>query len=335
MADARVVLLKIAVMAVVMGVGWWASRREILSGELARGLGFLVVEITFPALIFVQMLRTVTPDAIRSGWWIPVFSIIAIAGAAWVGQALGGLSGVAPDGRRTFVFLIAMPNWVFLPLPIAQALYGAAGVRFVLLFNLGAQIALWTLGTALLRGGLRGGGGWKALLMNRGIAATLIGVALALAWPGAATAGLDLRVGAGFRDYAINGALDALDMIGALTIPLALLVTGAQLATVNHSARIGARTLGALVAGRLVLAPALVLAPLRLIAWGCGWRLTQVEFVTAAIILSMPAAVSCTMFVERFGGNRELSAMGIFYTTLASLITVPLAVACCQIGGFR
>ena len=39
-----------------------------------------------------------------------------------------------------YIFLSALPNWVFLPLPIAVGLYGSEGVRFVLLYNLGAQI---------------------------------------------------------------------------------------------------------------------------------------------------------------------------------------------------
>jgi len=35
-------------------------------------------------------------------------------------------------------------------------------------------------------------------------------------------------------------------------------------------------------------------------------------------------AISCSMFTERFGGDVSLSAQGIFYSTLFSLLTVPV-----------
>lgn len=333
MADAQVVFLKIAVMALIMVVGWWANRRGVLSTDVARGLGILVVEVSFPALIFVQMLRTVTLRELSHGWWIPVFAIIALFAAGLAGRLLLRPFSVSDIQGRSFIFLIATPNWVFLPLPIAESLYGSDGVRFVLLFNLGAQIALWTAAPALLQGMGGRSGGLRALLTNRGVGATVAGVLTALLWPGAASAGLNLRSTDGLVTHVMNAVMNALDMLGALTIPMSLLVTGGQLACLNRSAPISRRTLSGVLFGRLLLAPALVIVPLRLVAWASGWRITEVEYISAAIILSMPTAISCPMFIERYGGSRELGAMSILYSTLAGLVTVPLVVACCKMGG--
>ena len=41
----------------------------------------------------------------------------------------------------------------------------------------------------------------------------------------------------------------------------------------------------------------------------------------------MPVAVSCSMFVERFGGDRDLSAQSILLSTVGCTVSVPLVVA--------
>jgi predicted permease len=61
-----------------------------------------------------------------------------------------------------------------------------------------------------------------------------------------------------------------------------------------------------------------------------GMRMSEADFITAAIIAAMPVAISCTMFAERFEGDGELSASAVFWTTLVSLATVPVMVFACH-----
>ena len=324
MHQSQIVFLKIAVMFLVMVAGWWASRREVLTAALTKALSVLVVQLTFPCLILVQMLGTVNPAALRRGWWIPVFALVSIALAAWVGNLLAPLFRMEPERRRTFTFLIAIPNWVFLPLPIAEGLYGAEGIRFVLLYNFGAQIVLWTFGIRLLQGGRTDVPVWRTLLGNAGIWATLGGAAGALVWPGAATLGHSGAAG-GWRMLG-DGAVGAMKMIGDLTIPLSLLATGAQLGKMVKASDFHWRPLAGVTVGRLVVAPVLTILLLKGGMMLAGIPLTEVEFITAAIIVAMPVAISCTMFAERFDGDGPLSASAIFSSTLFSLLTVQLAV---------
>jgi malate permease and related proteins len=328
MVESQVVLQKIGMMFLVMVVGWWSARRSYLTPAVTRGMGLLVVQLTFPALIFVQMTGTVTPMALRRGWWIPLFAFASIAIAAAIGKGMAPLFKLTDTRARTFAFLVAVPNWVFLPLPIAEGLYGSEGVRFVLLFNFGAQIVLWTLGIRLLQGGKPGEPVWRALLGNAGIWATLGGVTLALVWPGAA------QLGHSSQDTALwimgDGVTAALKMIGDLTIPLSLLATGAQLAGMAKAGPNEWRILSAISFGRLVLAPVVTIVLLRGAVLMTGVSLTEAEFITAAIVTSMPVAISCTMFAERFDGDAELSASSIFSSTLLSLVTVPITVLICH-----
>ena len=220
----HVVFLKITAMFLVIVGGWLARRRGFLAADFTATLSRLVVDVAFPALVFTQMLRTVDSAALRDGWIAPLACGLLIIIAYFVGLLLSPVfSGKAQ--RNTFIFLVAIPNWVFLPLPIAQALYGDTGVRTVLLCNAGAQLVLWSFGVWILHGSMRQAA--KHLLTNIGLWATAVGIALALLLPAArdleTVNPAELSPG-----MMLPAALvQALAMVGSLTIPLSLLAIGA------------------------------------------------------------------------------------------------------------
>src|SRR5271163_4668879 len=104
MADWQIVLVKIAAMFLVIVVGWSVRRCGYLPAETTSILSRFVVDIAFPALVFTQMLRTVTPDALREGWFAPLLMGLLILIAYGAGLL------VAPwfcraEQKKTFVFL--------------------------------------------------------------------------------------------------------------------------------------------------------------------------------------------------------------------------------------
>ena len=223
---ARVVLIKIAAMFFVIVAGWLARRRGFLAADFTAILSRLVVDVAFPALVFTQMLRMVDAAALREGWICPVLCGLLIVVAYAVGLGLEPLFG-GTGRRNTFLFLVSTPNWVFLPLPIAEALYGAAGVRAVLLFNAGAQLVLLAFGVLDLHGtellGRAEPGG------NAGLWATALGIGLALLFPAARNLEAFDAGTASAGGLAGGAVVQALAMVGSLTIPLSLLAIGAQL----------------------------------------------------------------------------------------------------------
>src|ERR1019366_1861075 len=178
----HVVFLKITAMFLVIVAGWLARRRGFLAADFTSTLSRLVVDVAFPALVFTQMLRTVDAAALRDGWIDPVLCGLVILIAYFVGLLLAPVFSCKTQ-RNTFIFLVAIPNWVFLPLPIAQALYGDTGVRTVLLSNAGAQLVLWSFGVWILHGAMRQAA--KNLLTNTGLWATALGIGMALLFPAA------------------------------------------------------------------------------------------------------------------------------------------------------
>lgn len=318
MADAGVVLNKIAVMFLVMLAGWLLCRRGLLAVPFQSALGRFVVDGTFPALVFTQMLTTVSRDSLHASLWVPMLGLVVMALAALIGLlAARGLRHAAQ--RPTFAFAASTPNWVYLPLPIVLGLFGAEGVRTVLLFNLGAQIFLWTGSVAMIRGKLERED-LRQLVTNPGLLATIAGIAVALLVPGAnvwGTAAGDHGAG-----WLAGIVVQALAMVGALTIPLSLLVTGAQLSGLTWDDPEHRGLVAGVVVIRLLVAPAITILLLHF-AVCAGLPLSDIARHTIYLISMMPVAISCSMFAERFGGDIRLSAATIFASTLLSLITVP------------
>ncbi len=296
------VLSKIAVVLLVFLGGWVARRRGLLDASSVAACSRLVVDVAFPALVLVELPRTVTPAVLEAAWPIPLTGLLVVGGGMLLGRAL------TRDG--TSAFLVGLPNWIFLPLLIADGLYGSAGVRVVLLFNVGAQVSLWTLGVRTL-----GGPGSLKGLLNPGLAATGAGLALALWVPEVR----DWARGGGGGGVGLAGrtGAEALAVVGQICVPLSLFVTGAQLAEQGWAG--GARGLPRVLLGRLVVVPALVVGAL----WLARGAFTPEARAVLTIIAAMPVAISGSLFSQRFGGDAGLAARAVLVSTVLALGTVP------------
>lgn len=319
MSESRVVLIKIAGMFLLILAGWLARRRGYLLEEASGMLSRIVVDAAFPALVFTQMLRTVDAASLRQDWLLPLLPLPLVGLAYLVGLLVVPFFGGKAQ-RNTALFLISSPNWVFLPLPIAEALYGSAGVRVILLSNLGAQLTLWSVGVWILHGDIAQA--LRNLRTNVGLWATAAGILVALLFPGARELGNLHANPASLGGIAGVAVFDALSLLGSLTIPLALLATGAQLGAVPISLRGLPTALWGVLLGRLIAAPLATVA-LGLILAAAGFRLPVITGLVLVVVVAMPSAIVCSVMAERYGGDTQLAAQGVFLTTLFSLLTVP------------
>jgi predicted permease len=309
-------------MFLVIVVGWLVRRRGYLPEETTRILSRFVVDIAFPALVFTQMLRTVTPDALREGWYAPLLMGVLIL-IAYLAGLLVAPWFCSTDQKKTFVFLSAIPNWIFLPLPIVEAMYGDAGVRTLLLDNVGAQLMLWSFGVWLLRGSVTPREAVRNVVTNTGLIATAVGIVVALLIPSSHNWEMASSFSGSLPHLIPSAVTQALAMVGSMTIPVSLLAIGAQLGDLELHVHRPSRALWGVVLARLIVGPALTLL--------IGWTLLKTGVIVPGVprmigylIATMPVAISCSMFTERFGGDVSLSAQGILYSTLFSLLTVPL-----------
>lgn len=317
----------------------------ILSGIVVRKTGLLdegttkklsnfVVDFTFPALVFTSMLRTVDTQRLGDYWHLPVIGLCIML----LGVGIGYLA--LPFFKKkqkkihhgSVAFVIGTPNWLFIPLPIAIALYGDDGERAVLLLNVGALLVFWSVGVWIVKGGKPDLSSLRKLAMNPGLLATLLGIAVALLFPWARTLeGLDItNTGVGLAASSI--LIQALAFIGDVTVPLSMVVTGSLLAGAG-AGNAWSRQIIAISAIRLIVVPACIIMVLWL-AGMIGIRMASYLETIIIITSAMPVAVTCSVVVEKYDRDVPTVSRTIFVTTLASVVTIPVIVWIVRIIGF-
>lgn len=321
MPQTLLVTLKIITMSVVILVGWLCRRRGMISAETTSTLARFTTDVTLPTLIFFQMVDTVDLATLKTGWMVPVLACVVIALGNLVGWACWRLFATRAQAP-VFILVCGISNWIYLCLPIAEGLYGKEGLKNLFLANVGIQILFWTLGVAILHGGRIDARSLRRLITNPGLIATFAGIALALGHQAIAA---PLAYASGHQPWSsvLTILSDSLRMVGSLTIPLSLVVTGAQIADGAMLQRRQIRPVAGVILIRLILVPLLVIAAVALLAHHTT-LVPTIPLMMLVVIGIMPVAVSTAVLTDRFNQDTVLASQSILWTTAFSIATVPV-----------
>ena len=295
----------------IMGIGLGLRRRGWLSADADASLMRVTINLLLPSLIFDSVLGNAALRRPENLLLPPLvgFGMIAIGvGVARLFARVAGLQ-TKPE-QRTFAFLTGLQNYAYLTIPLCIMLFdpGTTGVLFV--HNVGSEMALWTLGVAVLTGsGLTGG--WKKIL-NPPLAAMLLALLLNFLGMCFVPPMPVVFVGKMF--------ITVIHWLGQSAIPLALLLIGAIVADHLDEARGGhaARVVTVAALVRLGLLPVIFLLLAKFLP--CSIELKRVLVLQGA----MPAAVLPIVLTKHYGGDARTALQVALGTSLIGLLTIPL-----------
>ncbi|MDG5813696.1 AEC family transporter [Chitinispirillales bacterium ANBcel5] len=327
-----IVLETIVMLFLVILSGLFLRKGKVLDKNSTTRLSKFVVDVAFPALVFTSMLESIDPQILAQSWYFPLAGIAILILSMIVAYILTPLFKIDTYPQRgSAAFSMGTPNWLFIPLPVAAALYGARGETIVLLVNAGALVAFWSVGVWMVRGYKPDLAMLRSIVLNPGLAATVLGIVVALVFPGAEVLldpdVTDLTVFTGILSVVVQ----AIEFLGDVTVPLSMVVTGALLGGAGTKNLFG-RGIIVISIFRLLLFPA-VLIGLFYGASVFGLHFDRAVSMTLIIISAMPIAVTCSVVAEKYEGDEALVSKGIFITTLMSVLTVPLVVLLVQFLG--
>ncbi len=292
-------------LAGVMGLGYYLDRAGKISRDGLQALSALVIRYLLPCLAFSSLVDHFPRALIATAGLLPLIGFLTFLLGMLLGLATRIFLPRDEALRNTYVFLSAVNNYGYLPLPLVYLLYGDTGVALLFFHNLGCHFFFYTIGIWLLTGG---GFHWKSLkpMVNANFIALLTGLFIALI---------------GWRQYVPATLMEMLRMLGLGAIPLILLVIGSALAEIHPRKGFPWPALGVLTFLRLMLVPA-ILAPLILLL-----PMPKSYQMLCIIVALMPCASSTPLFVKEFGGDKAFAAQAVLVTTFASLLTIPLGLA--------
>ncbi|ENO83841.1 AEC family transporter [Thauera linaloolentis] len=295
---------------VLLGLGILLRRTGMLTDGFIDGGSRLVFTIALPTLLFVSIAGTRISESASAGMiayglgaTLALYLVLE-----WVAQFI-----VRPERDRGVVVQGAFrSNFGTIGLAYCANAYGDAGLAAASLYVGLVTILVNILGVITLSRSLHRSQGIGRIV--RGIATNPLIIGILLALPFSA---LDIRLPA--------LALRSAQYIADMTLPLALLCTGASLDFRSLRSEMVSTALAAL--GKLLLVP----VALTLGAAALGFR--GMELGILMLMASSPSAAAGYVMVRAMGGNATLAANIIALTTLGSLLTTSAGVMLLRSGG--
>ena len=295
-----ILLRQIAIMALLMAVGIYLSRKGFLSPQGTKDLGAILLRIIIPCVIVKSYITTYSRERL--------LELALSAGLALVAfiLAMGIAYLVYGKRRRIENFASAFCNAGFIGIPLAQAVIGDEGV-----FYMAASVALlnlfqWTYGVYIMTD-RRDSISAKTIVKNPVVIAIVVGIALFLS------------------RLPVPGILTStLGYIAGMNTPVAMILMGTYMAKLPWRKLLDKRAYGCVLL-RLVVIPAVVLA----VFWALPISNQNVA-LAAYLAAATPVGANICVFAQQYDCDYEFSVVTVCLSTVLSIVTVPLMVSLAQ-----
>ncbi len=305
-----VILSAVGGVFVVIATGALLRWGSWLTEEADATLLRVCIRVLFPCFLFGVLLgnpamgdarSVIVPPLVGFGLAALGFGLAALV-VFLVGERIGLKT---PAMRRTFVMMVGLFNYGYLPIPVVEALFGEETLGVLVVHNVGVDVAMWSLAVLIVSGGLDRG--WWKRVINPPLMAIVL------------TLGIN---GLGWAEDVPTVVIGATGMLGSCAIPIALLLIGATMTDEIRKAdfREGwdVMTAGCLL--RLGVLPAMFL----LIAW-LARDVMEVELQrVVTVAAAMPTGTFTVLLARMYGGDAGTAVRIALATSLVGLVTIPL-----------
>ncbi|TWU58498.1 Membrane transport protein [Rubripirellula tenax] len=295
----------------LMGTGAFCRRRDWLTPEADRSLANLTANVMLPAYFANRILTSPQFDSAAAAWTPPFigFGMTAMGFAVsfTFARLLGRFVGLETDAKqRAFALCAGICNYGYIPLPLAESAYPDAVIELIL-HNVGVDLALWSIGLAIISGSA-GDGQWKRAIFSPPFMAVIIASVVR-------QIGVDTQIP--------TPVVTVLGKLGGCAVPMGLMLSGAIIVDFLRGAnwKGSARTVLSAIGIRQLLIPVMMLG--LTVALGVSVDMKQVMMLQAA----MPAAVFPIVLVRLYDQDSETALRVVLSTSLAGIVLIPVWLA--------
>jgi hypothetical protein len=290
----------VAMLMTVGFLGYWMLSRKVIAGPVLGALSALAIDIALPCLTFAGILMNFHPEKNTTWWTLPLWWL----GSTALFLVLTFICSVAAraEYRREFRVSLLFQNGIFFPLAIIVEMYGTNSPLLVelFLFTLLFPAFFFNISPLFFSRGLKAD---PAKVFNPVLIATVLALAIRLA-------GLDV--------FIPRFLTDGLTMVGAMSVPLLMLVLGGNIyLDMKVSGRPEYLESLKFVVMKNLIFPLVTLGVLMII---------RPPYPVAFIIMMqacVPPVTAIPIITEREGGDRNIVNQFMVASFLFSLLTIP------------
>ncbi|WP_308779569.1 AEC family transporter [uncultured Clostridium sp.] len=293
-----IVLNKIISLFLIILIGVYGSKKNIINEEINKGLRRILLEITLPLLVINSFSFEFSDGMGKNVLTAFIYSITFMALGAIISYIF--LFPLKGEKKKILHFANVFSNCGFIGFPIINSLYGAEGVVYTSIFNMVFTIALWTYGVMIFSDKMSKKK-IKKVLVNPAIIAVYIGIPIML---------LNIKLP--------SFLIDTTKIVGDMTAPISMIIVGSILSKVRIKDVFKEVSIYYEALIKLIIIP-LILFLIKIII-----KDNTTVINTIIVLQAMPAAAMTSIFAADFNKEKEYSAKVVFITTLLSIITIPI-----------
>ncbi|MBE7047785.1 MAG: AEC family transporter [Ruminococcaceae bacterium] len=298
----QVITQQITMLAVIMLIGFIGVKTKYLKPELKDSISKLILTITLPLLNITSITgQTLRPEMMRNAGILVAIELVAIGLFFTIGYLGAKLFRLPLQTRVIHTCMSGTGNVVFLGYPLINALYGAEGLFYAIVYALVNDLFVWTLCVFLIS--KSGGGSTKAglkKLINPNTIAFLIALCM-------------LALGLRLPDFLHN----TFASIGSTTTCLSMLFIGMTLAIIDLKGIYKQCSIYTIVVFKMLIAPILLTYVL------AKFSLDKIMLGALILELAMPVQTVLTIVANEFNSDARYATECVFITTVLSLVTLP------------
>lgn len=293
-----IILNKILGLFLIILIGVYGTKKEIITEEVNKGLRKILLEITLPLLIVNSFTFTFDDSMKKNVFMAFIYSAIFMLIGGIISYVF--LMPLKSEKKKILHFANVFSNCGFIGFPLINSIYGAEGVVYTSIFNMIFTIALWTYGVMIFTNSISKEN-IKKVFVNPAVIAVYIGIIIMV-----------------FKISLPTFIIDTTKIVGDMTAPISMIIVGSILSKVKIKDIFKEISIyyGALI--KLIIIPSI----LYLISLLIKDRSNVIN--TLIILQGMPAAAMTSILAADYNKEKEYSAIVVFVTTLLSMFTIPI-----------
>ncbi len=293
-----------------MLIGFYLSKKGILTQEVNAKISAMIVEITCPCII-LNSISNVPRDDPQMVLKIFLAGIIMYCIFPILARIITKIMRVPAHLRGTYMCMFIFANTTFMGYPVVQALFGDSAIFYITIFNMPFNVLFFTLAlyyfqkdAAIESNTLEKMKVSPRSLINNGIIASVAALVIYFT---------NLQLPDLF--YSCVG------FIGDITTPLSMIIIGASMAAASLKEIKTEKGIWPMLPIRLGLMP--------LIVWVFMHLFTSDATIISICTIGagMPVASLVAMGSAPYPRQNKAASIGVVVSTLVSLVTIPVMAA--------
>lgn len=304
-------------------LGFYCRKKEIFSKTFAKTLSKVVLSVALPALAFNSFMQDIDSETLHQGINVLIWGFLIYIILIFLTKPL--YSRYTGDKQDTLRVLTIFGSTTFFGIPIVGALFGAQGVMYSSIFNIGYRVFLYSYAYIKMSGLKMESKNIKTMFLNPIVIATFLGLFLWLTqdfMPHVTVAG---HAYAFFRiDQTAIWLFKPLTYLASICSPLAWLSIGATLGEISFKEAASDKLSWKYSVNKVILVPVINLILLTILTVTHILPVSFVALATVIIMMATPTATVAAAYAISFDKEALFTSNASLLSTILGVVMTPI-----------